>query len=243
MVEGDVAPDASTVAVQAPAARASAKPSRRSILMRIGLLVAIMLVVFVVILPRVVDYDAAIAALSRLSWTELAALAAATAVAYVANAAPSRILIPGLSWPHAIGADLAGRAVVSTIPGPTDIATRFVLYRQWAIPADLATAGIVFNAFFETLSDLVLPLLATIGVFITGGAVRPAVFWLSIAAAAVLAVVMVILAAIVRSESLARRVGRALDAIAGKLWRLVRREPPTGIVDGVLSIRERSHET
>src|SRR5262245_11365616 len=219
------------------------KPSRRSILTRVGLLVGILVVVFVVILPQVVDYGAVAAALSTLSPGQLAALVGATALAYVANAAPSRILVPGLSWPHAIGADLAGRAVVSTIPGPTDIATRFVLYRQWSIPADTATAGIVFNAFFETLSDLVLPLLATIGVFITGGAVRPAVFWLSIAAAAVLAVVMVILAAIVRSESLARRVGRALDAIAGKLWRLVRREPPTGIVDGVLSIRERSHET
>ena len=79
-----------------------------------------------------------------------------------------RILIPALSWPRAVGADLAARAVVSTIPGPTDIATRFVLYRQWAIPADTATAGIVFAAFFETLSTLVLPLIATIGVVVTG---------------------------------------------------------------------------
>src|SRR5262245_37801833 len=121
-----------TAAAANSGTRGSTRPSRRSILMRIGLLVGIMLVVFVGILPRVVDYDEAIAALSTLSLVQLGALAAATAVAYVANAAPSKILIPGLSWPHAIGADLAGRAVVSTIPGPTDIATRFVLYRQWA---------------------------------------------------------------------------------------------------------------
>ena len=127
----------------------SGKPagtSRRAILTRVGLLVGIMAVVFVLVLPRIVDYGAVAAALSTLTLTQLAALAGTTGLAYVANATPSRILIPGLSWRHAVGADLAGRAVVSTIPGPTDIATRFVLYRQWEIPADTATAGIVFNA-------------------------------------------------------------------------------------------------
>ena len=89
-------------------------------------------------------------------------------------------MVPGLSWPHAIGADLAGRAVVSTIPGPTDVATRFVLYRQWSIPADTATAGLVFNAFFETLSDLVLPLIATIGVLVAGNQPRPQVVLLAV---------------------------------------------------------------
>src|SRR6476469_4670032 len=115
---------------------ATARPSRRSIVMRALLLIAIVLVVFVGILPRVVDYDAVRAALSSLSTTQLAVLIVATAIAYVANAVPSRILIPALSWPHAVGADLAARAVVSTIPGPTDVATRFVLYRQWGIPDD-----------------------------------------------------------------------------------------------------------
>jgi uncharacterized membrane protein YbhN (UPF0104 family) len=217
--------------------------SRRTILTRGGLLVGILAVVFVVVLPRVVDYGAVAAALATLTPGQVAALVGATALAYVANATPSRILIPGLSWPHAIGADLAGRAVVSTIPGPTDIAIKFVLYRQWSIPADTATAGIVFNAFFETLSDLVLPLIATVGVLLAGHQPRPTVLLLSVVGLIVLGVVMVLLVIIVRSESLAGRLGRALDAIAGRLWHLVHREPPTGIVDGVIQVRERSHET
>jgi len=166
---------------------AAARPSRRSIATRALLLIAIVLLVFVGILPRVVDYDAVRAALSSLSTTQLAVLIVATAIAYVANAVPSRILIPALSWPHAVGADLAARAVVSTIPGPTDVATRFVLYRQWAIPDDMATAGIVFAAFFETASALVLPLIATLGVVVTGSTTQPAVIWLSIIGVAVLA--------------------------------------------------------
>ena len=134
-----------------------------------------------------------------------------TGLAYVANATPSRILVPGLCWPHAIGADLAGRAVVSTIPGPTDMATQFLLYRQWSIPADAATAGIVFNAFFETLSDLVLPLIATIGVLMAGHTPRPAVIVLSVVGVVVLVLALLLLVAIVRSESLARPAGSGLQ--------------------------------
>jgi putative heme transporter len=216
--------------------------SRRSILIRLGLLLGILAVVFLLILPQVVDYGAVAAALSTLTFGQLAVLVGATGLAYVANAAPSRILVPGLSWPHAIGADLAGRAVVSTIPGPTDIATRYVLYRQWSIPADAATAGILFNAFFETLSDLVLPLIATLGVLVVGHVVRPAVLVLSVAGVAILAVVMAVMVVIVRSESLARRLGRLLDRAAGWVWGVARRPPPTGIVVAVLQVRARSHE-
>jgi len=241
MTQMDVTPSAPAGGVAVPTK--SAAPSRRAIVMRVGLLLGIMAIVFVVVLPRIVDYGAVAAALSSLTGTQLAALAGSTALAYVANAAPSRILVPGLSWPHAIGADLAGRAVVSTIPGPTDVATRFVLYRQWSIPADTATAGIVFNAFFETLSDLVLPLIATIGVLVAGHQPRPTVVLLSVVSVVVLVVILVLLAAIVRSESLAGRLGRALEAIAQRLWRLFRRPPPTGIADGVMQVRERSHET
>ena len=210
--------------------------------MRVGLLLGIMVVVFVLILPRIVDFGAVAAALSTLTATQLAALAATTGLAYVANATPSRILVPGLSWPHAVGADLAGRAVVSTIPGPTDIATKFLLYRQWSIPADAATAGIVFNAFFETLSDLVLPLIATLGVLLAGHTARPAVIALSVVGVLVLIFALLLLVAIVRSESLADRLGRALDSIAHRVWGLFRRPPPTGIVEGVMQVRERSHE-
>ena len=231
-----------TAGERRPDGRSRAGPSRRTVLTRLGLLVGVMAIVFVLILPRIVDYGAVAAALSTLTAGQLAVLAGATLVAYVANAATSRILVPGLSWPHAIGADLAGRAVVSTIPGPTDVATKFVLYRQWSIPADTATAAIVFNAFFETLADLVLPLIATIGIVVAGNQPRQQVILLAFVGVVVLLIVMVLLVAIVRSESLAGRVGRALDAVARRLWRLVHRRPPSGIVDGVMQVRVRAHE-
>ena len=116
---------------------------------------------------ELVDYDAVRAALAALTPGQLALLGAASAVAYVANAGPTRVLVPGLSWPHAVGSDLAARAVVSTVPGPTDVATRLVLYRQWSIPTAVASAGIVLAALFETFSYFALPLIATAGLLVS----------------------------------------------------------------------------
>src|SRR5580765_8561167 len=92
------------------------RPTRRSILVRIALLIAIVAFVFVGLLPRVVDFDAVRAALDSLTAGQLAALVGATAVAFVLNAGPARVLVPGLTWRHAVEADLVGRAVASTIP-------------------------------------------------------------------------------------------------------------------------------
>jgi uncharacterized membrane protein YbhN (UPF0104 family) len=226
----------------APIAAAS-RPSRRQVAARLMLLVAIVVLVFAVILPRVVDYDQVRAALASLSTTQLVALIVATVIAYVANAAPSWILIPALTWPRAVGADIASRAVVSTIPGPTDIATRFMLYRQWQIPAETATAGIVFSAFFETTSALVLPLIATLAVVVTGSTTEPAVIWLSMIGLLVLVVSVALLAGLVRSESLARRFGDWLERVATRLWKLFHRTPPAGIAKGVMDVRARSKDT
>ena len=143
-------------------------PSRRAIIGRALLIVGVLVVVFGLLLPRLIDFGAVRDALAALTAGQLALLGVASVVAWVANAGPSKILIAGLSWPRAVGSDMAARAVVSTIPGPTDIATRFLLYRQWSIPTAVASAGILFAAMFETFSTLVLPVLATGSVLVSG---------------------------------------------------------------------------
>ncbi len=222
---------------------AARPPSRGDILRRALLLIAIFAFVFVVVLPRVVDYGMVRAALASLTPGQLALLIAATVLAYVANAGPSRMLVGGLSWPRAVASDLAARAVVSVIPGPTDIATRFALYRQWSIPAEVATAGIVLLAFVDTLSPFALPVIGAIGLLVTGEAARTRVTALAVIGLLVLAIATVVLVSIVRSESLATRFGRWLQGAANRVSGWLKRTPPTGIVDSVLELRVRSKDT
>jgi uncharacterized membrane protein YbhN (UPF0104 family) len=217
-----------------------AHPTRRSIVLRIALLIAIVTFVFVGILPRVVDYDAVRAALANLTPGQLGALIGVTVIAYVLNAGPARVLVPGLNWRRAVEADLVGRAVASTIPGPTDIAIKSVLFRQWQIPLGSADAGLVLASLFEPLSSLVLPLIAVTGVILTGQATSPQVLWLTGIGMAVVAVAAIGLTSIVRSEALARGIGERLERWARRLWSWFRRTPPTGIVEGILGFRTSS---
>lgn len=214
--------------------------SARAIAGRALVLIGVVVVVFGIVLPRLIDYDAVRAALAALTSGQLALLAVATIGAYVASAGPSRVLVAGLSWPRAVGSDLAARAVVSTVPGPTDVATRFVLYRQWSIPADVASAGIALGGLFEPLSYFALPALAAAGLLVAGQSVDSRALTLALIGLAALAVAAVALISIVGSESLARRLGGWLDRMAGRIWGLFRKAPPTGIVDGILDLRERS---
>jgi uncharacterized protein (TIRG00374 family) len=56
----------------------------------------------------------------------------------------------------------------------------------------------------------------------------------------VLVAAAVLLVLTVRSESLARKLGGWLDRMAQRIWKLLRRTPPAGIVEGMLDLREHS---
>ncbi len=203
-------------------------------------LVGLLVLVFGVVLPRLVDYDAVRAALAALSPGQLALLGAASAVAYVARAGPYRVLVSKLSWPRAVGSDLAARAIVSTVPGPTDVATRFVLYRQWSIPTPVASAGIALASLSEVFSYAALPLIAAAGVLFAGDPIWSRVLLLAFVVLIALVAAAVLLVASVRSESVARKLAGWLDRMARRLWNLFRKTPPSGIVEGMLDLRERS---
>jgi putative heme transporter len=214
--------------------------SRRTILGRAAVLVAILVVVFGIMLPRLVDYETVRAAVAALTPWQVAALAVTSLLACVANAGPYRILVPGLSRARAVGSDLAARAIVSTVPGPTDVATRFLLYRQWSIPTDAASAGIGLAGLFEALSFFALPLIAFPGLLVLDHPTRSEGMVLVLIGLVVLAAATVLLATLVRSEDLALRIGRWLDTTATRVWTLFRKTPPAGIVEGMLELGERS---
>ena len=214
------------------------RPTARQLVLPLLLLA----VVFVVVLPRIVDYRAVLAALAALEPLDVVLLGAATCLAYVANAFPYKILVKDVSWPHAVGADLAGRAVASTIPGPTDIATRLLLYTQWGIPVERASAGLVIGGLLETVSALVLPLIAVVVLVAGGGSTDRAGAILAAIGVLVLALATAAFAALVRSESLARRVGDVAARVTGWVFARLGRPAPTGVADAVMRLRIHLHD-
>ena len=231
-------PSAAMIPAMPPLSMPGLRPPAR----RVVLPFLILAVVFAVALPRIIDYQAVVAALASLDAADVALLGAAACLAYVASAVPYRILVQGLSWPHAVGADLAGRAVASTIPGPTDIATRLVLYTQWGIPMDRASAGLVIGGLLETVSALILPLIALVAIVAGGGTTEPATALLAAIGVLLLALGTAAFASLVRSEPLARRIGDGLARAIGWLFARLGRPRPTGVAEAVLDLREELHQ-
>ena len=114
------------------------------------------------------------------------------------------------------------------MPGPTDVATRFVLYRQWSIPTDVASAGIAFAALFETFSYLALPVIATAGALVVGHPTQQRALLFALIGLIVLVAGAVLLVSVVRSESLARKLGGWLDRMAQRIWKLFRKTTANG---------------
>ena len=220
----------------------SSKPSvgRGAIMRRALGLVGVLLVVFGIVLPRLVDEDAVRAALVGLTPWQLTLLAAASVAALVVNAGPYRVLVPGLSWRQATGSDLAARAVATTVPGPTDHATRLALYRQWSIPGDVASAGVVLAGLVVALANLALPAIALVGVLASDQPARVEALPVALIGLVILGLAAMLITSIVRSESLARRLGTWFESIVARIWTVLRKTPPSGIVDAVLELRRRS---
>jgi len=233
---------AGTKAIGRAAIQGSSGPTlaRGAVAGRLALLVGILVVVFGVVLPRLVDVDAVKAAIEALTPLQLGLLGVASATAYVASAGPSRVLLPDLSWPRAVGSDLAARAVVSTVPGPTDAATRFVLYRQWSIPAESSSAAIALAGLLETLACFAMPLIAVPGLIGLADPIRSQSLVIAVIGLVVLVAAAVLLVSVVRSDGTARRLGQWLDRMATRGAKLLHRTPPSGIAEGVLELRERS---
>ena len=234
--------DVGIEAAAQPAPDAPAIPHGRPSWRQLALPFTILAIVFVVALPRIVDYRAVALALASLGPQDVLLLVVTSCIAYVANAAPYRILVREISWPHAVGADLAGRAVASTIPGPTDIATRLLLYAQWRVPLERASAGLVIGGLLETVSALVLPLIAVVVIVIGGGAIEQTGAMLAAIGILVLALGTAVFSAIVRSERLARRIGDGLARAIGWVFARLGRRGPGGVSDAVMDLRVQLHD-
>jgi uncharacterized protein (TIRG00374 family) len=104
----------------------------------------------------------------------------------------------------------------------------------------IASAGIALAGLFEPFSVFALPVIATPGVLLDRQPTEPRALLLALVGLIVLVAAAVLLVSFVRSEGLARKVGGWLDSMARRIWTLFRKAPPTGLVEGVLDLRERS---
>ncbi len=214
-------------------------PSRRDALLRIGIVAGVLAIVFGIIMPRFVDYQEVIESLQGLTLEEFLVDAVFGLLAWTLTGAIFAALIPGLGLLRGIQSYLILTGIGASIPlGPWNMAVLWVVIRGWGRPVSTTTGGILLYGIFDQLSRFGLMFVAGIvllfaealqrgvspeSALITGYLVVGGVLFIGLGVGLVL---------VVRSERLARKLGRFAERIIGAVLRRLGRAVPD--VEGAL---------
>ena len=137
-----------------PAFAYSSPPSRRTTVVRTIIVIGFFIFVYGILLPRFIDYQAVLDALQALTGAQLAVMLVLGLIMWVLASSVQAALLPGLGLVHSTESFLSGQAVSNTIPGPVDLAVRYILYRQWGHAPEPSSLSIVLAGVFDQLAAL-----------------------------------------------------------------------------------------
>jgi len=201
-------------------------PSRRAAILRTALVLGVLALVFLVILPRFVDYGEVVAAFQSLTLPQLLLMMVLVAGAWLVAGLLFWALVPGLSLLRATEGYLILSGIGASVPlGPWNMGVLWVVMRGWGVSIRSATSGIALYGVINQLNRLAIPLFALVFLGLTG--TRPADNGWATVIAVLSAVIMVvatgILVAVARSErvadAIARMIERARDWLYARLKR------------------------
>ncbi|MCP4967482.1 MAG: flippase-like domain-containing protein [bacterium] len=123
---------------------------------------------------------------------------------------------PELSWSHALPGFLAPAATASVVPGPSDLAVRYAMFRSWGYSGAQTGASVILVLLYSTFAKVALPVVAA-GVFVVFGRSNAQLETVAIIAAGILVGGVVLIALLLRSETTARRLGHMVGTAARRV--------------------------
>ena len=223
----------------------AAPPSRRAAILRTGFVVGVLAIVFLVILPKYIDYQEVVAAFQGLTAQEILLVAMFGVIAWFATGAVFSALIPGLSWLRGTQAWLILAGIGASIPlGPWNMAVVWVVIRGWGMGVQATTGGVALYGVFDQLSRLGMGIVGAVVLLVAEGRGSVdeiegnAVILLGVVSLVMLVVAAGLLIAIVRSEALARRIGAFGARIVGSIFRRLGRQNVPDVAASVMHFRE-----
>ena len=202
---------------------------------------ALVVAIFVFVMPQVADVSEVWANIQAMTWLEI------TTIVIVAlwNLASYWFVwvacLPGLTVPQAAVSSQAATAVSNTVPGGSYIAVglTYAMFHSWGFRRSVITLAMLVSGIFNNFAKLALPVLA-LGILalqrhVSAGRVLAGVLGI---AALIAAVVIFVIA--LRTERSAERIGNAAARVASFFTRLIRRPPATGWDIALVRFREKT---
>jgi len=207
----------------------TASPWWRSRRLHVALSLAVVVVIFGYLFPRLADYGEVGQTLRDMTGIELAGLLVIGAWNLASYWPMLMAVLPGLRVREAATSNLASTAAANTLPGGAalGIGATATMLRSWGIPMPSIARAAVVSGIWNNFLKLGLPVVA-LGLVAISGDVGSGLGLAAAVGTAVLVGATVAFAVLLRSDELARRIG----ALAGRAATLVTRPLHRGPVEG-----------
>jgi len=195
--------------------------------------------IFVGVMPLIADYDEVFATIGDMTSLELFGLLLVglwnlATYWFVLIAA-----LPGLRLREAAVVNQASTAVANTLPGggAIGVAVTLAMLTSWGFAVSAIARSAVVTGIWNNFVKLGMPVLALALLALEGG-VTPGRLTAAAIGIAVLVAAVVVFALILKSDRLARAVGRGVGKVVDGALKLTRRDPIGGWDDRTANFRE-----
>jgi putative heme transporter len=204
---------------------------------------AVIVAVFVGVLPKVADFAAVRAEIAEMTWIELVTLTAAAIWNLVTYWFVVKSSLPGSTLGQAMIATEASTAVSNTVPagGAIGMGITFRMFRSWGFKRSAVTLSMLTSGIWNNFAKLALPVLA-LSLLALQGAATPSRVVAGMVGLGALAAAIGLFALALRRETLAWRAGELAARAVGPIRRALRMAPPHDWGDTVVRYRNRMIE-
>jgi uncharacterized membrane protein YbhN (UPF0104 family) len=150
------------------------------------------------------------------------------------NWPPIVVALPGLRVREAAVTNTAGAALSNTVPEGGAVATglNYAMLRSWGFTLGDTTSEVLVTGTWSQLMKYTLLAIGLVAVVLQGWG--PAgVVWVALGLTVLVALAIVLLTLVLRSERFAKRLGAWCDRVVGRLRRRITRIPDPGLTEGV----------
>ena len=209
----------------------------------IGGSLSVVVIIFAFVIPKITgsDYAEIWDQMTKLSVWEMTALIALWFLGMLAYTGVLTNTLPGLKRTQALTVNFAGSAVSNVMPfgGAIGVGASYAIDMSWGFTAPSVTLSILVSGIWNIFVKLAMPVLALVLLMISGNATGK-LFVPTLLGLLALVVAAVVLGLIMRSEGIAKKIGRLGQAIVSWVCRVTHRKTTPDVVKVVLDFRHQS---
>jgi uncharacterized membrane protein YbhN (UPF0104 family) len=185
---------------------------------------AVVIVIFVAVLPRIANFSQVWATLIDMTWLELMTLVLAAIWNLITYWILMMTTLPGLTFAQAMVVTETSTAIASTLPGGQafGLGLAYSMYSSWGFRRATIASSLVLSGLADLFAKLSTPIVALVILAFSKGT-SAALVTASVVGAALMVVAVTLLALALRSEKSATLVGQKLGSVTSFLTRLVGR--------------------